>query len=528
MPKRSPLPQLASAPESAPATATAVVRSIFEERSIEELHDEIREIYRSDTRPWVVGFSGGKDSTCTLQFVWNALAKLPSEERTKKVYVISSDTLVETPVIVRYIDATLDRINSAALAQQMPFEAHKVVPDVDRSFWVNMIGRGYPAPSRRFRWCTERLKIEPANDFIKARVAEFGEVVMVLGVRSSESATRAQVMSFHRIKGSRLSRHSSLLNAFVYAPIKEFSTDDVWTYLLQVPSPWGNDNRDLVAMYRNAQAGECPLVVDTTTPSCGNSRFGCWVCTVVEKDKTMEAMIDSGEEWLTPLLDLRDYLAETQEPARKREVRSHRRRTGRVDFVGDTDTPVPGPYTLDFCKVLLRRLFETQLQVRRDAPDGDDTILIQDAELHAIRRLWRTERGDWEDSVPRIVREVLGRDLDWVIEDHVNFTAEDGDLLRDVCEAHGVPTELVVQLIDVERASNGLKRRHDVHNRLSEVLRQEWRPLETVVAERTARLQAEATASGSIPPHAEAGAVMSSLFDTPDDVPSAEGLDGLE
>jgi DNA sulfur modification protein DndC len=491
MAKRINLPQLSPSPGPQP-----VSHSVFDDRPIEALHEEIREIYRSDTRPWVVGFSGGKDSTCTLQLVWNALTTLPPAERTKRVYVISSDTLVETPVIVRYIDATLERINVAAHAQQMPFEAHKVVPEVDRSFWVNMIGRGYSAPSRRFRWCTERLKIEPANAFIKARVAEFGEVVMVLGVRSAESATRAQVMSFHRIKGSHLSRHSSLLNAFVYAPIKDFSTDDVWSYLLQVASPWGNDNRDLVAMYRNAQAGECPLVVDTTTPSCGNSRFGCWVCTVVERDKTMEAMIDSGEEWLTPLLDLRDFLAETHEPSRKREVRSHRRRTGRVDFIGDTDTPVPGPYTLAFCKTLLRRLLETQLQVQKEAP-GDDTVLIHGAELHAIRRLWRTERGDWEDSVPRIVREVLGCDLDWIIEDHVNFTSEDGDLLREVCEAHGVPTDMVVQLIDVERSSSGLKRRHAVHTRLSDVLRQEWRPLQMVVEERAAKMLSAAMFPGT-------------------------------
>ena len=242
--------------------------------ALQSLYDEVCELYLADKRPWVLGFSGGKDSTCTLQIVWNALATLPAEKRTKTVYVISSDTLVETPIIVNYIDETLKRIEHSAISKNMPFRSHKVVPKIDRSFWVNMIGRGYPAPSRRFRWCTERLKIEPANEFILDRVAEFGEVIMLLGVRSSESATRAQVISFHSIKASPLSSASSLPNAFVYAPIVSFTTDDVWTYLLQNESPWGNDNRDLVAMYRNAQAGECPLVIDTTTPSCGNSRFG--------------------------------------------------------------------------------------------------------------------------------------------------------------------------------------------------------------------------------------------------------------
>lgn len=452
------------------------------------LMDDVRDIYLSDARPWVVGYSGGKDSTTALQIIWTAIAALPEEQRQKLIYVISSDTLVETPVVSNYIDVSLKRIAKAAVEQGMPFVTHKVVPEVDRSFWVNMIGRGYPAPSRRFRWCTERLKIEPANDFIKERVAEFGEVVMVLGVRSQESATRAQVMSLHKIEGSRLSRHSSLLNAFVYAPIADFSTDDVWTYLLQNACPWGNDNRDLVAMYRNAASGECPLVVDTSTPSCGNSRFGCWVCTVVERDKAMEAMIDSGEEWLTPLLEYRDMLSETQIPERKHEFREFRRRTGQVSFIGDTDRPMPGPYTLDFCRNLLRKLLETQKQVAREAPTGDAPILIHEAELHEIRRLWRTERGDWPDSVPRIVRETLGLDLDWVSEDAVAFTADDGELLDAICTANDVPTGLVMKLLDIERAAHGLKRRHAVHTRIEDAFRLEWRDLDTLVTERRQKL----------------------------------------
>jgi DNA sulfur modification protein DndC len=451
---------------------------------IAALRRDIVEIYLYDERPWVVGYSGGKDSTTALQLIWSALAALPPERRTKPIYVISSDTLVETPVVSRYIDVSLERIAAASVEQGMPFVTHKVMPETDRSFWVNLIGRGYPAPSRRFRWCTDRLKIEPANAFIMSRVAEFGEVVMVLGVRSQESATRAQVMSLHKIEGSRLSRHSSLQNAFVYAPIADFSTDDVWTYLLQNGSPWGNDNRDLVAMYRNAASGECPLVVDTSTPSCGNSRFGCWVCTVVERDRAMEAMIDSGEEWLTPLLEFRDRLAVTQDPLRKHEFRDHRRRTGKVAFIGETDRPMPGPYTMDFCRTLLRELLETQVQVARDAPIGEAPVLVQEAELHEIRRLWRTERGDWADSVPRIVREILGRDLEWVSEDAVAFSAEDGQLLDAICGENDVPTELVMKLLDIERASHGLKRRHAVHTRIEDAFRQEWRDLDVLVEER--------------------------------------------
>jgi DNA sulfur modification protein DndC len=276
------------------------------------------------------------------------------------------------------------------------------------------------------------------------------------------------------------------LNAFVYAPIQAFSTGDVWDYLLQNQSPWGNDNRDLATMYRNAQAGECPLVVDKTTPSCGNSRFGCWVCTVVTRDRSMEAMIDSGEEWLEPLLEFRDLLAETQNPEKKKLYREVRRRTGQVNFKKDSDTPVPGPYKLDFCKTLLTRLLQTQLQVQREAPPGEASLLIHDAELHEIRRIWRAERGDWADSVPHIVKSVLGRDLNWIAEDAVAFTANDGSLLNEICSEHNVPTELIVRLLEVERAAHGLKRRHAVHTRIEDVFRQEWRDIDAIIAERKA------------------------------------------
>lgn len=464
-------------------------QSVFDARALEDIYQEIREIYLADRRPWVIGYSGGKDSTCTLQLIWLALAGLPSEQLQKPVYVISSDTLVETPVIVRYIDTTLNRINEASKINRLPFEAHKVQPVVDDSFWVNMIGRGYPAPNSSFRWCTERLKIAPANRFITNRVAEFGEVVLVLGVRSAESATRAQVMSLHRIGGSRLARHSSLMNAFVYTPIEAFTLDDVWTYLLQVPCPWGNDNRDLVAMYRNAQAGECPLVVDTTTPSCGNSRFGCWVCTVVTKDRTMQSMVDSGEEWLAPLLEFRDLLAETQDPEKKRNYREFRRKSGHVSFIRGTSTPVPGPYTMTFCRELLEKLLESQKRVQEAAPPGEAPVLVHDAEIHEIRRIWRTERGDWEDSVPGIVRQVLGHDLEWAQDDQVLLSAGDATLLQAVCASHDVPPELLMRLIDVERAVHDHKKRHQVHKRLEAVLQQEWRPEKEVVAEHEAKMR---------------------------------------
>ena len=459
-----------------------VTASASLERSrLEERYSEIRQVYLSDTRPWVIGYSGGKDSTTALQLIWYALAQLPNDQRTKPVYVISSDTLVETPMMVRYIDESLNRINESALTLKLPFSAHKVSPAIEHSFWVNLIGRGYPAPSNKFRWCTERLKIDPANKFILDKVATHGEVIVVLGVRRSESATRAQVMSLHKIANSALSRHTTLPNAYVYTPIEDFTVNEVWTYLLQVKSPWGNNNRDLVTLYRNAQAGECPLVVDKTTPSCGNSRFGCWVCTVVNRDSSMEALIENGENWMEPLLEFRNRLAETQDPAIKRQVRQFKRRNGKVSFTAQGKL-IPGPYKPDFRKQLLRELLTIQKHV---VASGNLESLILKQELEEIRRIWRSEEQDWEDSVPRIFREVMGHDVAWVADETPVFGSEDRKTLDLICAQVGVPGAMVAKLLDVEREFHAMTRRSSIHQRISAVLEEEWRSNEDIVSSET-------------------------------------------
>lgn len=445
--------------------------SIFNTRTLAQIHREIQDVYLENARPWVIGYSGGKDSTTALQLVWYALAELPPEERKYPVYVISSDTLVETPVIVSYITGTLARIETHASEQQMPFHTELVRPKTEDTFWVNLIGKGYPAPYSRFRWCTDRLKIQPANRFILDKASEHGEVILVLGSRKGESATRDQVLNLHRLKNSLLSRHTTLPNAYVYTPIVDFGLNDVWMYLLSNPPPWGGDNKQLVTLYRNANAqGECPLVVDETTPSCGNSRFGCWTCTVVSKDRSMEGLIDNGEEWMLPLLEFRDFLAETQEPERKADIREHRRRNGKITFVGRK--LIRGPYTLEFCKKLLRRLLETQQQVREEGPDPN-LQLITDAELEEIRNIWRTERSDWEDAVPQIYKDVVG-EREWIVDNTAAFNGDDKLLLSKICDANDVPVELVAKLLDTERQMDGMSRRAGIQSRIDAIFHEDW------------------------------------------------------
>ncbi|NLZ31305.1 MAG: DNA phosphorothioation system sulfurtransferase DndC [Methanomicrobiales archaeon] len=455
--------------------------SIFDIRSIQDIYSEVQDLYLNDHRSWIVGYSGGKDSTAVVQIIWNALKALPPEQRKKQVYIISSDTLVETPVIADAIKGNLDLINKAAQEQSLPIKAVQLYPEIENSFWVLLIGKGYPTPSVSFRWCTDRLKLRTADTFILDKVSEHGEVILVLGVRRDESSTRAKTMNSYKIDGSLLSRHSRFAQSFVYTPIEDFSTDDVWAYLLRNPSPWGGNNQDLLMLYKNADASEDPLTVDEHTPPQGGSRFGCWVCTVVTEDKAIMGLIDSGEEWLKPLLEYRNMLAKTQGKDEKPIYREYKRMNGKIKYKRDgSGELIRGPYKMEWCKYFLKKLLETQKEVQKYGPNPNLQLILPE-ELHEIRRIWRQEKGDWEDSVPRIYREVMGTDLDWVQDDLGSFSGKESDLLGSICNKHEVPVQLVMKLLDVERQVQGMRRRSGIYSRIEDVFSEEWRSEEEII-----------------------------------------------
>lgn len=343
---------------------------------------DLREEYLAEhPTPWIIGYSGGKDSTLLVQLVFEMLLDLAPSDRKRPVHVLCNDTLVESPVLMTYIDKMLARLQTAAESLQLPIVVEKTTPDPDQTFWMNLIGRGYPAPTRMFRWCTDRLKIAPTSNYIRTQISRSGEVILLLGVRRTESANRAVTMNRHQnVDGSRLNPHDDLKGCMVFRPLMEMTTNDVWLLLLQRSPPWGGSHRELVTLYRNAQGGECPLVMEKSqAPSCGtsSSRFGCWTCTVVEKDRSMEAMIDSGHERLEPLMNFRDWLAKFRNQRSNRMVE---RRDGRIALMGDGVTTVAGPFTLEARQEILTQLLAVQEQVGMP--------LISDDEIARIRAFW--------------------------------------------------------------------------------------------------------------------------------------------
>src|ERR1044071_865433 len=444
-------------------------------KTIGAVIEEIKSIYLADEIPWVIGYSGGKDSTAVLQLVWLALSDLEPEKRTKPIYVITTDTLVENPVVSAWVKRSLETMKITAETHGLPIIPNMLTPEVVDTFWVNLIGKGYPAPRPKFRWCTERLKIKPANAFITRVVRENGEAILVLGSRKAESSVRAANMEKYESQRTRerLSAASLLPNAFVYTPIENWSNDDVWLFLMQIPNPWGYNNKDLLTMYQGASPdGECPLVVDTTTPSCGDSRFGCWVCTLVDQDRSMHAMIQNDEEkeWMLPLLELRNDLDLKDD----RHLRDFRRLSGAVQLLNGRT--VHGPYMQEVRGNWLRRVLEAPQWVRENGPPHvRDIELISLAELHEIRRIWVVEKHELEDSLPRIYRAVTGQIFPGQrIDDNLILGADEMTLLRDACDNDQLHFELTRELLDVERRYRTFTRRAGLYDALEQSVRRSF------------------------------------------------------
>ena len=416
-------------------------------------------------RPWIIGFSGGKDSTVLLTLTWLALKKIKEQtpapfQLRRPIYVVCNDTLVENPIISSYVDEVLEQIQKAAREQDLPIFVRKTIPRLEDSFWVNIIGKGYPVPNTAFRWCTEKMKIKPTARFITEQVDECGEAIVLIGTRKAESATRARSIKKHEIHGRRLTHHTLLKNTFVYAPIKELMLEEIWYIINAIPSPWGYDNSVLFNIYLDASADdyECPTVVtDKSHGSCGQSRFGCWVCTVVKDDKSMRSLIKNGHEWMQPLYDFRKQLDDERNII---ENRIPFRRDGRR-AVNDM-----GPYVFSYRASILKRL----LQVQYELQQRDRNIkLISDQELIAIQVNWYRD-FNFIYQVSDIYKSIYKDSF--VMDNEKQKNKLEADLMRKVCEDNVEEGELIEQLLLLQKSKSLMQRRRglksEIETRLEE------------------------------------------------------------
>jgi len=278
----------------------------------------------------IVSFSGGKDSSVVLQSVLAAIAGT-----SKKLFIMTADTLMEIPYFQEYLNRTKSAIKTYIQAAKINAELITVYPDPRHTFWVSILGMGYPAAHMGFRWCTKKLKIAPISNFIEIITFQ-KEYTCFIGVRRAESALRARIYQRKDFKPN------------YYAPILNWTAYDVWGFLMTEPCPWG-DHSELIKVYKYS-SDEC-VYGEKQGVCVGNARYGCWACPLQKSSQLDLIGFHTGEvKRYQALKDFKNILVNT---ANNTAYRSRIRRNGKEG---------PGPFLVSIRQKLYAKLKRLEIE----------------------------------------------------------------------------------------------------------------------------------------------------------------------
>lgn len=278
-----------------------------------------------------ITFSGGKDSTVLTFALLNAFEK--SKYQPKKVWILYANTLVEPPPLLQTAQRSLDLFEKLGKQIKISITPKMLIPELKDRFWPLLIGKGYPPPSIRFRWCSNRLKIKPVKNFLRQIKKEYGIFPLVLtGVRLDEGSHRKKNLSKRLIEGKWM-KYEGLRDCLVYAPLLNIETDEVWEYIEHNEKKWGINMQYLKELYSVASDG------------INGFRTGCWVCTLVKRDRSLEKLAEK-DPVLTPLIEFRKNLLEIRD---NKKLRKRIRRNGKSYL---------GPLTMQTREEIISRIKE--------------------------------------------------------------------------------------------------------------------------------------------------------------------------
>lgn len=327
--------------------------------------DLISREYKKTNLDWTIGYSGGKDSTALLKLAYNAFSQI--REHHKIVNVVYCDTGVEIPIVKTYVENTFNKLKTESLDNNIPLNFKIITPNLEDRFFVKVIGRGYPSPTNKFRWCTDLLRVKPIQRMLKETV---DENIVLLGVRKGESKERDRIILRHYLEDVYYFKQNNFSKAKIFSPVLHYSTDDIWESILKLKIPEGIDSELLHSLYSIVK-GDINFKVGDSTLKEG--RFGCWTCTVIRKDKAVANLISDGFSELKPLLSFRNWLYTIRDCEK---YRCNFRRNGQVG---------KGPFTLEARNEILDKLLKAQ---------ADSQInLISIEEIEHIYRLWDIDKN---------------------------------------------------------------------------------------------------------------------------------------
>ena len=435
----------------------------------DEVREKIKQVYLHDNRPWLIGYSGGKDSTLLLYLVFEVVSSIPENLRTKKIYAVTSDTMVENPVIKKYMHKSSELIKKCSESQKLNIESRIIYPEVENTFWSKIIGNGYPTPEPPgFRWCTDRLKIKPMNKFVNDVINNDGEVIILLGVRKGESELRKRNISKREIERKLLIPHADIRNAYIFNPLTEIPNEIVWKFLLKKSSktPWGVDTKFLFSLYQGEDFDEeqsfIAEVDEKKVASTGNSRFGCWCCTIVKQDKSLNSFIEKGSSELEPLRDFRHFLFKIRSD---RYYRDNKRANGTY-YTNSKGEEGLGPFTLEGRREILKQLLILQKKT------GFELITLE--ELKYIQDKWEIDGDLTRRMLPDLYFEIMNQHLPWDQFKQPIFDDKTIAEIKELCNRENIPFELICKLVMSIEKNKHYYKGEKLKKEFFKLLSQDW------------------------------------------------------
>jgi len=384
----------------------------------------LEKYYLEDDRPLCVAYSGGKDSSALVYLVCAMMEDLKKREIELKnpIYIINSNTLAELPPLLKHLEDSLNSIRAYAKKHKLPLVVEEVFPETKDTLNVQLIGVGMPPPSNTFRWCTDKLKVNPIDKKIKELFPD-GKFISVIGTRRDESFSRDARIEKLSIKGTNLKINDRYPNASNLMPIENWTTKNIWEYLFSQQSDL-IDVDFLWKLYSDASgknANECSFVgaggkdIDNGKIGCGVSRFGCWQCYMVrDTDKSLDGLMNSGYDKIELYKEYRDWYWNLSQQGweKTRDPYNHRTQVRDLYNKGSEDNPkfgmtMPKGLKLQIRKKSLKKLLELQ--------DKLDEEIITLNEIILIQQRWLDE-GDLELTAFKYARK---HDIKIVFDDRI-------------------------------------------------------------------------------------------------------------
>ncbi|MEO0491560.1 MAG: phosphoadenosine phosphosulfate reductase family protein, partial [Cyanobacteria bacterium J06659_2] len=246
---------------------------------------------------WAIAFSGGKDSTATLTIILHLISEglIPKPETLTVLY---ADTRQELPPLHNAALASLE------YARSLGCDTRVVLPEMDKRFWVYILGRGVPSPNNgTLRWCTRQIKVDPMTTAladVRQKLRTDERLLMLTGVRQGESAARDQRISVSCSKdggecGQGWFQTMTAPQTDTLAPILHWRLCHVWDWLMVEAPMYGFPTQDVAIAYgQKVSEGEEPI----------DGRTGCVGCPLVSDgtEDTLSRLVQCSEfAYLAPL-----------------------------------------------------------------------------------------------------------------------------------------------------------------------------------------------------------------------------------